>query len=439
VADTFVMVKPRDQWPNPRKLKADLVAEVEAEMKKIPGNNYEFTQPIQMRTNELISGVRADVAINLYGDDLDTLLEVGQKIEAAARKVPGAADVRLEQAAGLPMLSVLPDRDALARYGLNPADVQRNVATAIGGEVAGQLFEGDRRFDIVVRLPEQQRLDPTALSALPISLTAAIAANQADESVGTQANAAQAQVVPLSSVARVEISEGANQINRENGKRRIIVTANVRDRDLGSFVSELQSTIDKQVTVPTGYWIEYGGSFEQLISASKRLSIVVPVTLVLIFALLFMAFGSAKDALIVFSGVPLALTGGVLALALRGIPLSISAGVGFIALSGVAVLNGLVMISFIRSLRESGQPMAEAIREGALTRLRPVLMTALVASLGFVPMALNVGAGSEVQRPLATVVIGGIISSTLLTLVVLPVFYRWVHTRFNRTPAHMKS
>ena len=337
------------------------------------------------------------------------------------------------------MLSVLPDRDALARYGLNPADVQRNVATAIGGEVAGQLFEGDRRFDIVVRLQEQQRLDPIALSALPISLTAAIAANQADESVGTQANAAQAQVVPLSSVARVEISEGANQINRENGKRRIIVTANVRDRDLGSFVSELQSTIDKQVTVPTGYWIEYGGSFEQLISASKRLSIVVPVTLVLIFALLFMAFGSAKDALIVFSGVPLALTGGVLALALRGIPLSISAGVGFIALSGVAVLNGLVMISFIRSLRESGQPMAEAIREGALTRLRPVLMTALVASLGFVPMALNVGAGSEVQRPLATVVIGGIISSTLLTLVVLPVFYRWVHTRFNRTPAHMKS
>jgi len=313
------------------------------------------------------------------------------------------------------------------------------VATAIGGEVAGQLFEGDRRFDIVVRLPEQQRLDPTALSALPISLTAAIAANQADESVGTQANAAQAQVVPLSSVARVEISEGANQINRENGKRRIIVTANVRDRDLGSFVSELQSAIDQQVTVPTGYWIEYGGSFEQLISASKRLSIVVPVTLVLIFALLFMAFGSAKDALIVFSGVPLALTGGVLALALRGIPLSISAGVGFIALSGVAVLNGLVMISFIRSLRESGQPMAEAIREGALTRLRPVLMTALVASLGFVPMALNVGAGSEVQRPLATVVIGGIISSTLLTLVVLPVFYRWVHTRFNRTPAHMKS
>ncbi len=380
-----------------------------------------------------------DVAINLYGDDLDTLLEVGQKIEAAARKVPGAADVRLEQASGLPMLSVLPDRDALARYRLNPPDVQRNVATAIGGEVAGQLFEGDRRFDIVVRLPEQQRLDPTALSALPISLTAAIAANQADESVGTQANAAQAQVVPLSSVARVEISEGANQINRENGKRRIIVTANVRDRDLGSFVSELQSAIDQQVTVPTGYWIEYGGSFEQLISASKRLSIVVPVTLVLIFALLFMAFGSAKDALIVFSGVPLALTGGVLALALRGIPLSISAGVGFIALSGVAVLNGLVMISFIRSLRESGQPMAEAIREGALTRLRPVLMTALVASLGFVPMALNVGAGSEVQRPLATVVIGGIISSTLLTLVVLPVFYRWVHTRFNRTPAHMKS
>jgi cobalt-zinc-cadmium resistance protein CzcA len=426
VADTFLMMKPRDQWPDPRKPRDQLVAEIEAAVKQLPGNNYEFTQPIQMRMNELISGVRADVAIKLYGDDLDTLIEFGERIEAVAESVPGAADVKLEQATGLPMLSVTPDRQALARYGLNPGVLQETVATAIGGEVSGQLFEGDRRFDIVVRLPERVRQDPAALADLPIPLSVGAGAN-VDESSLVGSWGATPRTVPLREVATIETVQGPNQINRENGKRRVVVTANVRGRDLGGFVGELQQRVGAEVEVPSGYWVEYGGTFEQLISASQRLSVVVPVTLVIIFALLFMAFGSAKDALIVFSGVPLALTGGVIALALRGIPLSITAGVGFIALSGVAVLNGLVMIAFIRKLREQGDALDDAVVDGALGRLRPVLMTALVASLGFVPMALNVGAGSEVQRPLATVVIGGIVSSTLLTLLVLPALYRWLH------------
>ena len=425
VADTYLMMKPRSQWPDPRKPREQLVAEIEAAVKQLPGNNYEFTQPIQMRMNELISGVRADVAIKLYGDDLDTLVEVGKRIEDIAKSVPGAADVKLEQATGLPMLTVTPDRQALVRYGLNPGVVQQTVATAVGGTVAGQLFEGDRRFDIVVRLPERLRQDPAALADLPIPMGGS---GNADESsrVGNW-SAGTPRTVPLREVAKIETLQGPNQINRENGKRRVVVTANVRGRDLGGFVSELQQRVAAEVEVPAGYWVDYGGTFEQLISASQRLSVVVPVTLVIIFALLFMAFGSAKDAIIVFSGVPLALTGGVIALMLRGIPLSISAGVGFIALSGVAVLNGLVMIAFIRKLREQGDPLENAIVDGALGRLRPVLMTALVASLGFVPMAFNVGAGSEVQRPLATVVIGGIVSSTLLTLLVLPALYRWLH------------
>ncbi|HEY0332520.1 MAG TPA: CusA/CzcA family heavy metal efflux RND transporter [Stenotrophomonas sp.] len=432
VADTFVMVKPRKQWPDPGKTKAQLVAQVQALVEKLPGNNYEFTQPIQMRMNELISGVRADVAINVHGDDLEALLRIGRQVEAVARQVPGAADVRAEQADGLPLLSIEPDRRALAVLGLNVEDVQRTVATAVGGEVAGQLFEGDRRFDLVVRLPESLRQDPQAIAALPIPMPVTVeAAATADR--GPLASGPLA--VPLGAVAKVLRAEGANQVNRYNGKRRLAVTANVRDRDLGGFVAELRGEIDRKVPLPSGYWIEYGGSFEQLISASQRLAVVVPATLLIIFVLLFWAFGSARDAAIVFSGVPLALTGGVMALVLRGIPLSISAGIGFIALSGVAVLNGLVLISFIRTLRERGDPLAVAVREGALGRLRPVLMTALVASLGFVPMALNVGAGSEVQRPLATVVIGGIVSSTLLTLVVLPVLYRWVHGRRPRPAA----
>ena len=426
VADTFIMLKPREQWPDPRKSKAELVLEIETAVKKLPGNNYEFTQPIQMRMNELISGVRADVAIKLYGDDLDTLVEVGEKIEAVAKQVPGAADVKLEQATGLPLLTITPDPAGLARYGLNQVDIQQAVGTAVGGAVAGQLFEGDRRFDLVVRLPEEIRSDPARLADLPIPLAdhgepgdeASRGANWASGSPG---------VVPLREIAKIEQVEGPNQINRENGKRRVVVTANVRGRDLGSFVSELRSRVDAEVEVPAGYWVDYGGTFEQLIAAGQRLSLVVPLTLVLIFGLLFMAFGSGRDALVIFSGVPLALTGGVLALWLRDIPLSISAGVGFIALSGVAVLNGVVMISFIRKLRAEGDRLDDAIRDGALGRLRPVLMTALVASLGFVPMAFNVGAGAEVQRPLATVVIGGVVSSTLLTLLVLPALYRLLH------------
>ncbi len=425
VADTFIMLKPRAQWPDPRKPKAQLLAEIQAAAEALPGNNYEFTQPIQMRMNELISGVRADVAIKLYGDDLERLVEVGRSIEAVARTVPGAADVKLEQATGLPLLTITPDRTALVRYGLNPGDVQETVATAVGGEVAGQLFEGDRRFDIVVRLPERMRQDPAALQDLPIPLRGGGNIDESSRDAAWLSGAP--QTVPLREVAKIEATLGPNQINRENGKRRIVITANVRGRDLGGFVSELQQRVGRDVAVPTGYWIDYGGTFEQLISATQRLSVVVPVTLAIIFALLFWAFGSAKDAAIVFTGVPLALTGGVLALALRGIPLSISAGVGFIALSGVAVLNGLVMIAFIRKLREQGDRLDDAIVDGALGRLRPVLMTALVASLGFLPMAFNVGAGSEVQRPLATVVIGGIVSSTLLTLLVLPVLYQWLH------------
>ncbi|WP_068833047.1 efflux RND transporter permease subunit [Xanthomonas graminis] len=430
VADTFLIMKPRAQWPDPRKPKAQLLAEIEAAVQQLPGNNYEFTQPIQMRMNELISGVRADVAIKLYGDDLDTLVRVGRRIEEVARNVPGAADVKLEQATGLPMLTVVPDRTALAGYGLNPGVVQDTVAAAVGGQDAGQLFEGDRRFAIVVRLPEALRQDPAALADLPIPLRGDGERGDADESSRAPGWRSGAPIsVPLREVAKVETVVGPNQINREGGKRRIVVTANVRDRDLGGFVADLQRRVQAEVVLPSGYWIGYGGTFEQLISAGQRLAWVVPATLLLIFALLYWSFGSLRDAAIVFSGVPLALTGGVIALALRGIPLSISAGVGFIALSGVAVLNGLVMIAFVRKLREDGLALAQALREGALARLRPVLMTALVAALGFVPMAFNVGAGAEVQRPLATVVIGGIVSSTLLTLLVLPVLYRWLHRR----------
>ena len=419
------MLKDRDDWPDPGKPKASLLEEIEQVIERIPGSNYEITQPIQMRTNELISGIRSDVAVKLYGDDLDELARVAARVQAVMAKVPGAADVKTEQLTGLPLLTVAPDRMALANYGLNPGLLQDTVATAVGGTEAGQLFEGDRRFDIVVRLPERLRQDPAALLDLPIALGEGVQGDEASLAPVWRAGAP--RTVPLREVAKVESRLGPNQVNRENGKRRVVISANVRGRDLGSFVTELRERVAADVALPPGYWLSYGGTFEQLISASQRLAIVVPVTLVLIFGLLFMAFGSARDAGIVFSGVPLALTGGVIALWLRDIPLSISAGVGFIALSGIAVLNGLVMISFIRRLREQGDPLDNAIVDGALGRLRPVLMTALVASLGFVPMAFNVGAGSEVQRPLATVVIGGIVSSTLLTLLVLPALYRWLH------------
>jgi len=429
VADTFVMMKPREAWPDPRRPKAELIAEMEAVAKTIPGNNYEFTQPIQMRFNELISGVRSDLAVKIYGDELDTLVELAEQIEAVVSNVPGAADARTEQATGLPLLTVVPDRERLAYYGLNVASVQDALRIAIAGEEVGQIFEGDRRFDLVVRLPETQRTDLDALLRLPIALPEPV-----QREIDTDAGAlglieTPPYTIPLQEVAKIEITLGPNQISRENGKRRVVVTANVRERDLGSFVEEVQATVAREVELPAGYWLSYGGTFEQLISASKRLTIVVPLTLLIIFGLLFMAFNSARDAALVFSGVPLALTGGVAALALRDLPLSISAAVGFIALSGVAVLNGVVMLSFIRDLVTRGIALEQAIIEGALTRLRPVLMTALVASLGFIPMALNVGTGAEVQRPLATVVIGGIISSTLLTLLVLPVLYRMAYRK----------
>ena len=411
VADNFIMLKDRSEWPDPRKPRMQLVDELNAAVQQIPGNNYEFTQPVQMRLNELIAGVRADVAVKLFGEDLDTLLETGGELETIIGSIPGAEDVKLEQVTGLPVLSVTPRRAMLARYGINIKDVQDAVSTATGGRNAGEVFEGDRRFAVVVRLPEATRTDLDQLGRLPVP----------------RSGEAGGEFVPLSEVADIGLSVGPNQISRENGKRRAVITANVRGRDLGSFITELRAKIDSDVTLPEGYYVQYGGTFEQLQSAATRLQIVVPLALTLIFGLLFMLFRSVRDAAIVFSGVPLALTGGVLALALRDIPMSISAGIGFIALSGVAVLNGVVMLSFIKDLRERGMALDEAIREGALTRLRPVLMTALVASLGFVPMALNVGAGSEVQRPLATVVIGGIISSTILTLIVLPALYRLIH------------
>ncbi|UTW45517.1 CusA/CzcA family heavy metal efflux RND transporter [bacterium SCSIO 12696] len=410
VADNFVMVKPRSQWPDPSKTKAELAAEIQAAVEQFPGNQYEFTQPIQMRFNELISGVRSDLGIKVFGDDLDQLLQSANDILAVLESIDGNADARVEQITDLPVLAIEPDRTALALYGINVMDLQNLVATAIGGEPAGLIFEGDRRFEIVVRLPEQVRGDIHGLKNLPVPLP-------------------NGDYVPLAEVAELNTKLEPNQISRENGKRRVVVTSNVRGRDLGSFVGEAKQRIATEVALPAGYWLGYGGTFEQLQSASQRLSIVVPITLVLIIALLVMAFGSLKDALIIFTGVPLALTGGVLALWLRDMPLSISAGVGFIALSGVAVLNGLVMVSFIRDLWRQQGDLLLAITQGALIRLRPVLMTALVASLGFVPMALNTGTGAEVQRPLATVVIGGILSSTLLTLVVLPVLYRLVHGR----------
>jgi cobalt-zinc-cadmium resistance protein CzcA len=424
VADTFVMMKPRSEWPDPEKSKIELIAEMEAVAKTIPGNNYEFTQPIQMRFNELISGVRSDLAVKVYGDDLDRLVELAKKIEAVVAKVPGAADARIEQATGFPLLSVIPDRERLAYYGLDVASVQETLRLAVGGEVAGQIFEGDRRFDLVIRLPETVRTDIDALGRLPIQLPESIQREVSGDADMLGVISVAPHTIPLQEVADIEITLGPNQISRENGKRRVVVTANVRGRDLGSFVEEVQAAVARDVGLPAGYWLSYGGTFEQLISAAKRLSIVVPLALLAIFGLLFMAFNSVKDAALVFSGVPLALTGGVAALALRDLPLSISAAVGFIALSGVAVLNGVVMLSFIRDLIAKGMAVELAIVEGALTRLRPVLMTALVASLGFIPMALNIGTGAEIQRPLATVVIGGIISSTILTLLVLPVLYR---------------
>ncbi|ADT69392.1 MULTISPECIES: CusA/CzcA family heavy metal efflux RND transporter [unclassified Pseudoalteromonas] len=418
VADTFLMLKPSEQWPNPSLSKDALVQQIRHRVNEVPGNNYEFTQPIEMRFNELIAGVRADVALRIYGDDLAILKQFGEKATGLMRNITGATDVRLEQIQGLPTLSVTPMRDHMALLGLTVNDIQQTLAAAVGGVQTGLIYEGDKRFSLLVRLDKRWSDDVSALARLPIALP--------------QSSNPELAFVPLGEVATISIEKGPNQINRESGKRNVVVTANVAGRDLASFVSDAQAKMNAQLNLPSGYWLEYGGTFEQLQSASKRLSLVVPVTLLLIFGLLYSAFGSLRDSLIIFSGVPLALTGGVLALLLRDMPLSISAGVGFIALSGVAVLNGVVMLSFIKQLRNEGLSLYHAIHSGALQRLRPVLMTALVASLGFIPMALNTGTGSEVQRPLATVVVGGIMSSTLLTLLILPALYKLVHTKFKK-------
>ena len=408
VADNFIILKPRDQWPDPSKPKNQIVEELAALVEPVPGNRYEFLQPIQMRFNELLSGVRAELAIKIFGDDLSQLETLGGEIQNVIGSVDDIVDIQMEQTTGLSMLTLKPKQYALGQYGVELNTLQDQVATAMGGQGAGFFYEGDRRAEIVVRLPEDRRNDIDQLGSLPIQISGG-------------------GYVPLKELVDIGLTTGLNQVNRENGKRRVVVTANVRGRDLGSFVSDVKATIESQVTLPAGYWVEYGGTYQTLQSASQRLAVVVPVTLLMIIGLLLLALGSLKDAMIIFSGVPLALTGGILALVFRDIPFSISAAVGFIALSGIAILNGLVMVSFIRELRRDGLGLEPAIIEGALTRLRPVITTALVASLGFVPMALNTGIGSEVQRPLATVVIGGILSSTLLTLFVLPSLYRMLH------------
>lgn len=411
LVDTFIMLKPEREWPKPRRSKEEFIEALQEAVAKVPGNNYEFTQPIQMRFNELISGVRSDVAVKIFGDDMETMEKSAEKIAQTLSKISGAVDVKVEQTTGLPMLNIQIDRDKIARLGVNVNDVQGVISHAIGGQAVSTLFQGDRRFDIVVRLPEHLRNDIETIKRLPIRLPT-------ERDASSKAN-----YLRLSDVADVSMGSSPNQISREEGKRRVVVTANVRGRDIGSFVAEAQNAMLKEVKIPAGYWMNWGGTFEQLESASSRLKLVVPIALILVFMLLFAMFGNMSDGLLVFTGVPFALTGGIVALWLRDIPLSISAGVGFIALSGVAVLNGLVMISTIRTLRQEGMLLDAAINLGAITRLRPVLMTALVASLGFIPMALATGTGAEVQKPLATVVIGGIISSTLLTLLVLPLLY----------------
>lgn len=414
VADNFVMLKPRAEWPDPNLSKNQLIEQMQKAVAHVPGNNYEFTQPIQMRFNELISGVRSDVAVKVFGDDMAAMHESAEEIAKVLASIQGGEDVKVEQTTGLPILTVNIDRQKIARLGVNVADVQDAISIAMNGRETGTLFEGDKRFDIVVRLDDETRADIEAFKRLPIKI-----ASNGNTPVYLQ----------LGEVASMDIAPGANQFSRENGKRNVVITANVRDRDIGSYVTEAQKRISQEIKIPTGYWINWGGTFEQLQSASQRLQLVVPLALLLVLILLYAMFNNIKDGLIVFTGIPFALTGGLLMLWLRDLPLSISAGVGFIALSGVAVLNGLVMISFIRQLIADGKPIDMAIEQGSINRLRPILITALVASLGFVPMAIATGTGAEVQRPLATVVIGGIWSSTLLTLLVLPVLYRL----FNRT------
>ncbi|QXQ07487.1 CusA/CzcA family heavy metal efflux RND transporter [Sphingosinicellaceae bacterium] len=410
--DTFVMLKPRKDWPDPSLAKAELVERIEKAVSALPGNAYEITQPIQMRFNELVAGVRGDIAIKVFGDDFGAMNATAARIADILGKTNGAADVKVEQTAGLPMLDIRVKRDAMARVGVTAGDVQDTIAAAIGGRRAGMIFEGDRRFPVVIRLADSARADLQALEQVPIPTSSGA-------------------FVPLASVADIVVEDGPNQISRENGKRRVVVQANVRGRDVAGVVGDARAAIDREVVLPPGVYLEWGGQFENLAAARDRLAIIVPICFAVIMLLLYGALGSVRDAAIVFTGVPLALVGGVLALVARGMPFSISAAVGFIALSGIAVLNGLVMVTAIQDLVRGGMDRATASTAGALARLRPVIMTAVVASLGFVPMALGTGAGAEVQKPLATVVIGGLISATLLTLFVLPTLY----ARFGRREA----
>ncbi|AZS21787.1 efflux RND transporter permease subunit [Caulobacter sp. FWC26] len=412
-SDAFIILKPKDEWPNKNETKAELIGRIENKLEGLTGNAYEFSQPIQMRFNELIAGVRGDVAIKVYGDDLDAMSRTAEEIATVLRTVKGAADVKVEQTSGFPTLDVQLDRDAIGRLGLTVEEVADTLAVAMGGREAGLVFQGDRRFDVVVRLPDASRNDLDAVGALPVMLP---------ERAGGGARAS----VPLRDVAKFSYSEGLNQVSRENGKRRVVVQSNVRGADLGSFVTQAQQKVDAQVKLPAGSWLVWGGQYENLKAAQGRLALVVPLCFLLIFGLLYMALGGIAPAAAVFSAIPLALAGGVFGLALRGIPFSVSAAVGFIALSGVAVLNGLVMMTAIRQRLATGMPLEKAIIDGAMERLRPVMMTGLVASLGFVPMALATGTGAEVQRPLATVVIGGLITATALTLFVLPAICRFV-------------
>lgn len=424
VADGYVIMKQRSEWPNPSKAKSKLVEEIEQAVARVPGNNYEFTQPIQMRFNELIAGVRSDVAIKVFGDDMQVLFDRAERIQTILSSIPGASDVKVEQVSGLPMVSIKPTRATIARWGLRVSDIQQVVRTAYAGEEVSRYFEGDRNFPIVVRLAGTDRGNIDRIGELPIALPADLATHKPAleaERATLKLESPDKPYVTLKEVADIELVEGPNQISRENGKRRVVVTTNIRNRDLGSFVEEAQRRIQAEFSLPPHYWLGWGGQYEHLISARARLMFVVPVVLLSVFVLIFITFRSVRYALLIYTGIPFALSGGIIALWLRQIPFSISAAVGFIALCGVSVLNGLVLVSFTRSLIDKGGNMLEAIVTGAGSRVRPVLMTALVASLGFVPMAISHGTGSEVQRPLATVVIGGIVSSTILTLLVLPV------------------
>ena len=422
-SDTFIILKPKKQWPDPDLTKAELIVRLEEAVRQVPGNNYEFTQPIQLRFNELIAGVRGDVAVKVYGDDFTAMAKTAGSVMQVLQSVGGAADVKIEQTSGLPFLEIKLDRAAIARYGLNVTDVLDVISIAVGGREAGLVFQGDRRFDIMVRLPDSLRTDLSTIENLPILLPEESATADENEDIPHT----RPRYLPLKEVARLVLTDGPNQISRENGKRRIVVQANVRGRDIGSFVAEAQTRTNAQVKLPAGYWLEWGGQFKNLKEASDRLMIVVPACFFIIFLLLFTALNSVKQALLVFSGIPLAVIGGIFTLLAIGMPFSISAGVGFIALSGISVLNGLVMVNSINQLVQSGVTEAQAVRDGTLSRLRAMIMATVVPSLGYVPMAISQGAGAEVQKPLAIVVIGGLMTATILTLLVLPALYLRFH------------